>query len=194
MVFSSERAANGDPASRRTTAARGAGRSDASGGARVSNQASSARTSYLVSRAGGKQLALPLADVIEVMRPLPISKLEGAPEFVLGVAVVRGGPVPVIDAGALVGEAPGTRTTRTISRLVTVRVGARRAALAVEALLGVHALDASELKAVPPLLRGVGAGVAEAMGALDDELLLVLRAARLVPAEVWRALEAGDRP
>lgn len=150
-----------------------------------------AKTSYLVSRAGGKRLALPLADVIEVMRPLPVSRLEGAPEFVLGAAVVRGSPVPVIDAGALLGAAPEARTP---SRLVSLRVGARRAALAVEELLGIHALDASELEVVPPLLRGVASGAAEAVAALDEELLVVLGSARLVPAEVWRALEAGNRP
>ncbi|HEY6005476.1 MAG TPA: chemotaxis protein CheW [Anaeromyxobacter sp.] len=155
------------------------------------SEARGTKTSYLVSHAGGKRLALPLADVIEVMRPLPVSRLEGAPEFVLGAAVVRGAPVPVIDAGALVGAAPGGRTP---SRLVSLRVGTRRAALAVDELIGIHALDASELEAVPPLLRGVAAGAADAVAALDEELVLVLASARLVPADVWRVLEGGDRP
>jgi purine-binding chemotaxis protein CheW len=156
----------------------------------VESEARGTKTSYLVSRAGGKRLALPLADVVEVMRPLPVARLEGAPGFVLGAAVVRGAPVPVIDAGALVGDGEA----RAPARLVSLRVGTRRAALAVEALLGIHALDASELEPVPPLLRGMAAGTAEAVAALDEELLVVLRSARLVPAEVWRMLEAGDRP
>jgi purine-binding chemotaxis protein CheW len=154
----------------------------------VSRAAASAQTKYLVSRAGGRQLALPLGDVVEVMRPLPISRLEGVPEFVLGVAVVRGSPVPVLDAAALVGEEPGTGK---VTRFISLRVGSRRAALAVEALVGVHALDAAELKPVPPLLRGAAAGLPEAIAALDQQLLLVLGAARLVPAELWRLLENG---
>jgi purine-binding chemotaxis protein CheW len=143
---------------------------------------------YLVARSGGKRLALPLAEVIEVMRPLPISRLEGAPPFVLGASVVRGGPVPVLDAAALVGEEPGTRAA---SRFVSLRVGTRRAVLAVEAVVGVHALDPRELTPVPPLLRGVAAGVADAIGSLDRELLLVLGAARLVPPGLWSAVAAG---
>lgn len=156
----------------------------------MSRAAASAETKYLVARAGGTQLALPLVDVVEVMRPLPVSRLEGVPEFVLGAAVVRGAPVPVLDAAALVGEEPGTGS---VTRFVSLRVGSRRAALAVEAVVGVHALDAAQLKAVPPLLRGAAAGLPEAIGALDHQLLLVLGAARLVPAELWRLLEHGGR-
>lgn len=148
------------------------------------------KSAYLVVLAGGKRLALALQDVIEVMRPLPVSKLAGAPAFVLGAAVVRGAPVPVIDVGVLLGE-PGPRTC---TRFVSLRLGARSAALAVEGIAGVRTLADSELAEVPPLLRDSIAGAAGAVGALDEELLLVLRAGRLVPEEVWQALGTVERP
>jgi purine-binding chemotaxis protein CheW len=157
----------------------------------VSAGAPNFQAKVLVARAGGKQLALPLADVVEVMRPLPVARLEGAPGFVLGAAVVRGSPVPVLDAAALVGAEPGPRV---VSRFVSLRVGSRRAALAVETVAGVHALDPRELKPVPPLLRDAAGGLADAIGSLDRELLLVLGAARLVPLELWRATEARGAP
>jgi purine-binding chemotaxis protein CheW len=154
------------------------------------NERKEAKTSYLVALAGGKRLALALGDVIEVMRPLPVSKLAGVPPFVLGAAVVRGVPVPVIDAGALLGETG----PRTCTRFVSLRLGARRAALAVDALVGVRALEDADLKTMPPLLRDVVAGVADAIGSLDEDLLLVLRAGKLVPEQVWQAVETGERP
>jgi purine-binding chemotaxis protein CheW len=147
-------------------------------------------TSYLVSRAGEKLLALALRDVVEVMRPLPISVLEGAPAFVLGASVVRGAPVPVIDARTLLGEAlssPGG------GRWISLRLGARRAALAVDDVAGTRTLDDSELEVMPFLLRGAVAGVAEAVTAQDEQLLLVLRAGRLVPEAIWDALGVGER-
>ena len=48
-------------------------------------------------QAGLHLCALPLGAVIETLRPLPLRPLAGAPAGVLGVAVVRGSPVPVID-------------------------------------------------------------------------------------------------
>jgi purine-binding chemotaxis protein CheW len=160
-------------------------------GSRVlANERKETKTSYLVALAGGKRLALALPDVIEVMRPLPVSKLTGTPPFVLGVAVVRGAPVPVIDAGALLGETG----PRTFTRFVSLRLGDRSAALAVDGLVGVRALEDSQLKNLPPLLREVVAGVADAIGSLDEDLLLVLRAGKLVPEQVWQVVGSGQRP
>ena len=45
--------------------------------------------------------ALPLVHVLEVMRPLPLEKVEPAPAFLLGLAVIRGEPLPVVDVAAL---------------------------------------------------------------------------------------------
>jgi purine-binding chemotaxis protein CheW len=147
--------------------------------------------SYLIARAGSKQLAIELADVVEVMRPLPISALEGAPAFVLGASVVRGTAVPVVDARALLGEEPGPTAC---GRFISLRLRARRAVLAVDGLGGVRALEDTVLKAMPPLLGGVAAGVAEMIGTLDHQLLLVLGAGRILPEAAWNAIGAADRP
>jgi purine-binding chemotaxis protein CheW len=156
----------------------------------LANERKETKTTHLIALAGGRRLALALQDVIEVMRPLPVSKLAGAPAFVLGAAVIRGAPVPVVDAGALLGE-PGLRAC---TRFVSLRLGARSAALAVGGLAGLRTLRASELAVMPPLLRDTAAGALAAVGALDEELLLVLQAGRLVPEEVWQALGTGVRP
>jgi purine-binding chemotaxis protein CheW len=39
-----------------------------------------------------RMCAVPLANIIETMRPLPTEAISGAPSFVLGVAIVRGIP------------------------------------------------------------------------------------------------------
>lgn len=127
--------------------------------------------------------ALPLSQVLETMRPLPIEPLSNMPEFVRGVAVVRGIPVPVIDLAILL-RASGQGVPK---RLVTIRTGGRVVALLVESVLGVTQLMAGQLDDMPPLLQNDG-NVIEAIASLDTSLLVALQSARLVPEFVWKAM------
>jgi purine-binding chemotaxis protein CheW len=146
----------------------------------------------LVFRVQGRLGALPLAQVIETMRPLPIEPLAGAVAFVRGLSVIRGVPVPVVDGACLLGgAAAGAGSDLTGSRFVTLRAGSRVVALVVDALLGVRALPGGSLRELPPLLREAGAGAVSALGSLDAELLLVLGSARLVPPAVWSEIDRG---
>jgi hypothetical protein len=55
-------------------------------------------------------------------------------------------------------------------------------------VVGARTLDSLELRELPPLLRDVAADFIEAVGTRDAELLVVLRAASIVPAQVWARL------
>ncbi len=136
----------------------------------------------LLVRTGRTTCALPLAAVVETMRPLPTSPLAGVPHFVAGGAVVRGEPVPVVDLGALVAGVAAAAPRR----FVLLRCGERRAALAADAVLGVARVAEGTHGA--SVLSDAAGGAVEALGALDGELLLVLRAATIVPEDAWEAL------
>jgi purine-binding chemotaxis protein CheW len=140
----------------------------------------------LICRVDARLCALPLAHVVETMRPLPVEAIAGSPHFVRGLAVIRGVPVPVVDTACLLGAqaAPG-------DRFVTITVGDRHVALAVDSVLGVRAVPAGSLHQLPPLLHEAGADVVAAIGLLDAELLLVLRSTRLLPDDTWAG---GDAP
>jgi purine-binding chemotaxis protein CheW len=132
----------------------------------------------LICRVQTRLCALPLEHVVELLRPLPVEPVAGAPPFVLGLAVIRGAPLPVVDSARLLG-ADDARA----GRFVTVNAGNRRVALAVDGVLGVRAIALESLHALPPLLHEADSGVIAAIGLLDAELLLVLRSARLLPDE-----------
>lgn len=106
------------------------------------------------------------------------------PGFVLGLAIIRGAPTPVVDAGALLGEHGEGQPTR----FVVMRVQERRVALAVEAVLGVKRLAGETLQALPPLLRHAADDVVAAIGTLDAQLLTVLGGGYLLPPAVWEQL------
>ena len=151
----------------------------------------------MLTRLGARLCAVPLAHAVETMRLLPTTPLADAPPFVRGLAVIRGLPVPVLDLGPLVGEPPGAA-----ARLLLVRVdgerdraeaGARYVALAVDEVLGVVTLDGAALAETPPLAQAGQATLLQSVGALDAQLLLVLRASRLVDEALWHRLERHDR-
>jgi purine-binding chemotaxis protein CheW len=139
----------------------------------------------LVFRAGTHLCALDVAQVLEVMRPLPVRPLPGVPTFVSGVSVVRGEPIPVVDVARLVGggDQPATR-------YVTVRGGRYPAALAAGSVLGVRRIPPASAHDLPPLLGAVSAEAIDGMAVADGEPLLLLRSARIVPDAVWTALES----
>ena len=55
-----------------------------------------------------------------------------------------------------------------------------------------RALDGRVLQELPPLLRDAGTEMVDGIGVVDAELLVALRAGRLVPEEVWQALAAHE--
>ena len=93
--------------------------------------------------------------------------------------MIRGSPVPVVDGGSLVGERVSSAT-----RLVTLKTAARPVALAVDEVIGVRPLAAESMRSLPALLQDTGTDAIEAIGAFDEELLLVLRDTRIVPESV----------
>jgi len=151
---------------------------------------------FLLCRIGSRIGALALKDVRETMRPLPIEPMTGMPPFVLGLAIIRGFPTPVVDAGRLVGSSasPSSMVSPSPARFVALKLGERTAALSVDAVLDVRSLPAERLSTIPPLLSGGDAELVSIIGALDAKLLLVLEAARLLPESVWSAIDAPGAP
>jgi len=140
---------------------------------------------FLIVRMKNCVCALPLENVIETMRPLPIAEVAGAPEFLRGVSLIRGIATPVLDLDAMLGSAnPGAR------RIVTMNCRVRQIALAVEGVMDVRDLGmmAAE-REFPALLRSASRECVAKMDCLDGEMLVVLRKSWRVPEEVWRAIE-----
>jgi purine-binding chemotaxis protein CheW len=134
--------------------------------------------------------AFPLAHVLETMRPLPIDPLPGTPEFLPGIALIRGLPTPVVDVACLLEVDAGATT-----RLVLLKVESRQVALMVDAVAGIRSVPDDSLQDLPSLFSDSGAAFVSAIGRLDASLLMILQGARLVPRELWAKLDAaGDNP
>lgn len=142
----------------------------------------------VLARVGVRLCAVPLLHVVETMRPLAIAPVADVPSFVRGLAVIRGRALPVVSLATLLGEPEGQAR-----RFLVVRLGvddSRHVALLVDDVVGVRGLQAAELGAVSPLTAGARPELIEAVGTLDAQLLVLLRAARLLSDDEWRTLEA----
>jgi len=141
----------------------------------------------LLCRVHDLHCAIPLEHVAETMRPLPVESIAGMPAFVAGMAIVRGSPIPVVDAAWLLCGMASPAT-----RFVIVKSGDRHIALAVEAVTGVVDLSRDVLAALPPLLQGAHLDAVAGVGTLDGGLLIALQASHLMPDDVWTTFQAAQ--
>ena len=144
---------------------------------------------HLVFTVQSLACALPIGRVIETMRPQPVRRIESAPEVVLGAAIIRGIPTPVVDASRLLGaegDAP-------VGRFVTLGLDGRQVSLAVTTVQGVRALGEHAFAALPPLLAEADDQAVAAIGALDQQLMLLLGGVRMLPDAVFASLPQGAR-
>jgi chemotaxis signal transduction protein len=143
------------------------------------------RVTLLLVKAGDLLCALPIPGVIETMRLLPVTSISGTSDFVLGMCVVRGETVAVVDLATLLGLQP-KHSNR--SRLITMHAGPRVIAAAVDAVVGLRIFDRTVLAEVPLLLQQAHPDVLKGVGVLDRELLVVLDGSRIVNEEVLAQL------
>jgi purine-binding chemotaxis protein CheW len=130
----------------------------------------------LIAKVGALTCAIPIALVVETMRPLPVEPLGRGAAYVRGVAIIRGTPTVVIDTANLL----ATTSTGT-KRFVIVQTADRRAALMVDEVVEIRSLGV--LGTLPPLIASASGETITAIGALDAGLIVLLEAARLLPAE-----------
>jgi chemotaxis signal transduction protein len=135
-------------------------------------------------RLGGSRFAVAMADVAEVTSLPSVTRLPGAPGWLVGVANWRGRMLPVLDIRTLVGV-PMTPLA-TSARLVVVMAGLRgelTAGVVAEAVPGVYDVAIDAMSAPPATLppeaaRLVVGQVTDALGpiaVLDVGALLALR-------------------
>jgi purine-binding chemotaxis protein CheW len=142
----------------------------------------------LMCRVARHHCALPLTHVVETSAPLPVRSVPNMPAFISGLSLVRGMPVPVVNAAALIGVSNGWAP----ARFITLQVADRQVILAVDEVIGIRAVPADPFDAMPALLGEAPNDVVVAIGALDASFLWLLDAARIVPETVWRAAELAE--
>jgi purine-binding chemotaxis protein CheW len=139
---------------------------------------------WLLCEAGSHRFALPVTNVIETMRILPLETIASAPAIVLGLSIIRGDTVPVIDTARLFGG----EFVR-YERLVSARTSSRTVAFAASAVIAVQSIADTKCHELPPLLQDADA--IAAIARLDGEFAFLLQTARVVPDDL--SIADGDQ-
>ncbi len=119
------------------------------------------RTEVLGVEVGGEQYGFEIGTVAEILLPRPVTPVPRTPQWVLGIASVRGTVLPVVDLASRLGLAP--RPPARHNRIVVLRDGEERMGFRVDRVRGVvrlhrEGVESSDYaEAVDPrFLKGVG--------------------------------------
>ncbi|GAB4261140.1 chemotaxis protein CheW [Deferrisoma sp.] len=126
----------------------------------------------LVFRVGENRYALRLADVDRVEMAEHVTRVPRTPPYVLGVATVRGEPVPAVDFRRLFGLPP--REWDLATRLLVLRVGGRRVGLVVDEARRVVRLRPDEVVPPPDMIHGLAGDYLVGIVRRGEEALLLL--------------------
>jgi purine-binding chemotaxis protein CheW len=128
-------------------------------------------------RVGERAIALDLAALRGVVRWQPATPLPGAPALIEGVIELRGGMVPVVDLGRVLGGEPVRGGPR--ARVAVAEVEGLLLGLAVDAALQVSQAPAAALLAPPEVATRSGRALGRALWrrpAAEPVLVLSLEA------------------
>ena len=116
----------------------------------------------LAFQLGEETYGLDIREVAEILLPRAPTPLPRTQPFVLGVLILRGEVVPVLDLATRLGLPPGTHSRR--SRILVVRDGEDRVGFRVDRVQGVVRFSSQEIETSsvaisvdPEYLQGRGA-------------------------------------
>ena len=161
-----------------------------------SNAPGAAPHTMVVFELDGREFALPLREVVEILRMVAITPVPEVPRWVVGVINLRGRVIPVIDLRRRLGIEPAEPGLNT--PILVVEQGARKLGLIADAVRDVLALPDEALE--PP--DGVDDGdtghvdVVSAIARIGDRLVVVLDLDRVTAdaaplAEARNVTDAG---
>jgi purine-binding chemotaxis protein CheW len=136
----------------------------------------SAVTRWVVFRCGEQRFGVPLAQVNEIVPPLPFTRLPGVGADVCGLVGVRGRVITVFDLGVVLGESAAAGVPD--HRLLLLELGELRVGGAVDEVREIAAatLDRMESEMGP----GEAAQAAIGMGRGEDGPFIALDPIRLL--------------
>lgn len=136
----------------------------------------------------GELFALPILDVREIIRLLPITPVPNSPSFVEGVINLRGQILPVVDLRKRFGLPPEATTTK--NRILVVEAGpGLTLGLIVDAARQVERIPAEAMLPPPALLENsIGASYIRGISSTEHGMLVHLDLQRIFAADELTAL------
>jgi twitching motility protein PilI len=150
-----------------------------------------AATAHVLFRLGSRAMAIPLAAVSEIARPPRATRLPHVPAWVLGIANLRGDIVSILDLEGFLSGKAGRNTHE--QRMLALHAAGDdvRTAVLVDSVDGIQAFEDARIARVTRGFDAEVAPYARGLYQLEDELVVVLDADRLLQSKPMRQFEDG---
>jgi purine-binding chemotaxis protein CheW len=147
-----------------------------------------ARHTLVVFELDGREFALPIQDIAEILQMVLVTPVPEVPPWVAGVVNLRGRVIPIVDLRTRLGIA--TRPPELNTPILVAEQGTRKLGLIADAVRDVVSLADAALE--PPPELGTGDGHEDAVAALaqDGERLIVVLDLERVTADAAPLAEA----
>lgn len=128
-----------------------------------------------------EEFAFPITQLQEIQRMLSITPLPKVPNFVLGIANLRGTVIPVIDLRIKIGidAKPFTKE----ARIMVINSEGKMVGVVVDSVKGVIRIDPLQLEPPPPLISNLQSDSIKAVVNFENRLILLLDLNRILQAE-----------
>lgn len=120
----------------------------------------------------GEDFGVPIAQVREINRLVPITAVPKAPQSVLGIINLRGKVIPVISLRDRFGFEVVSNDEAT--RIVVSELAGQTVGFVVDAVTEVLSLNDTSIEPAPESVSGVDATFIKGIGKLDNRLIIVL--------------------
>jgi purine-binding chemotaxis protein CheW len=122
---------------------------------------------------------IPIAKVVEIVKPQKVFSIPGLPDFLSGVMSVRGLVIPLIDLRRRF----GVNSTGKKERIIVTRFGKEKIGLLVDEIREIFTFSAGEISAPPSFFKGFKAEYITGLGSKDDSIIILLDIDRLLSSE-----------
>lgn len=162
----------------------------------ASEPAATTAVETLLFEVSGGRFAIPMCDVVEVVRAVAIRTLPAAPAITLGIIDLRGEIVPVLDVRVRFGSP--AKPLELSDQFIIAQAGPRRVALHVDAALGLETLtvlavqDAGNLPSAIQHVSGVAATDEGLVLIHDLRSFLTQAEAQALDAALERSRDAAE--
>lgn len=136
----------------------------------------------VIFRLADEEFGIQISQVKEIIRLQEITPMPKSPDFIEGVINLRGQIIAVMDLASRFGLAKAKRTDST--RIVVGEVADRIVGLVVDEVPEVLRIQESSIDPTPGILESqIHAEFIRGVGKLDDRLIIILEASRILSVD-----------
>jgi len=126
---------------------------------------------------GDEEYAIPILNIVEIIKPIEFTRVPSVPEYVLGVFNIRGSVIPLIDLRRKFSLPSMSNTADT--RYIVMKGIDNTAGFVIDRLTEAIRINKNRIDPAPESLSGEK-GMIEGIGKRDDSMLTILKVEALL--------------